>query len=150
VSMGALVSLGFAGRSRDWSAEQRADALLLITFADRMDEVVFHSGITRSIGLPDALEAAGWTADEFEALREHAEPPADPGMPTERVVAVLGARDTVLPYRLGRALAERWNLPAANLFTYDLGHFTVPVALVRDRAPVARLRDILLGDDCGG
>jgi len=150
VSMGALASLSFAGRSRDWPSEQRADALLLITFADRMDEVVFHSGITCSIGLPGALEAAGWTARDFEALREYAEPPADSGMPTERVVAVLGARDTVLPYRLGRALAERWNLPAANLFTYDLGHFTVPVALVRDRAPVTRLRDILLGDDCGG
>ncbi len=150
VSMGALASLSFAGLSRDWPAERRADALLLITFADRMDEVVFHSGITRRIGLPDALTAAGWTAEDFEAVREWAEPPADPGMPPERVVAVLGARDTVLPYRLGRALVERWNLPASNVFTYDLGHFTVPVELVRDRAPVERLRDILLGDDCSG
>jgi hypothetical protein len=56
---------------------------------------------------------------------------------------LIGTSDTVTPGAGGMALAQRWGLPAENLFLRDQGHFSVALGLERDAAPLARLAAIL-------
>ncbi len=56
---------------------------------------------------------------------------------------VLGHSDDVTPTAGGLALAQRWGVPEPNLFARDQGHFSVSLGLLRDRAPLARIKEIL-------
>ena len=56
---------------------------------------------------------------------------------------MLGETDRWVPYADGLAVAETWRLPEQNVFRYPLGHLGMPVQLVRDEAPFARLRQVL-------
>ena len=64
---------------------------------------------------------------------------ADYRVPAKDIVMVLGMRDDVTPYARGAAMAERWGVPADNLFRRDQGHFSVPVGLMSDPEPLTRL-----------
>jgi hypothetical protein len=59
-------------------------------------------------------------------------------VPPERIVTVLGERDQVTPFESGRALVEKLQIPGANVFCWPLGHFSIPINMVRDAAPLAR------------
>jgi hypothetical protein len=56
---------------------------------------------------------------------------------------VLGTTDRWVPFGDGAAVAENWRLPPENVFRYPLGHLGMPVQLVRDGAPFARLRRVM-------
>ena len=56
---------------------------------------------------------------------------------------MLGRRDTVTPFADGQAMAQRWQVAPANLFLQRGGHFTVPLGLLRDPAPLRRLAERL-------
>src|SRR3546814_13550818 len=60
VSLGALTSQLTAVAARDWPAELRPDALLLIASSQDLKEVAFNGSLATAIGLPARLEAAGW------------------------------------------------------------------------------------------
>jgi dienelactone hydrolase len=143
MSMGALTAQLAAAHARVWPERHRPDALFLVTTSDSVAALAFESGISRGVGLPEALEAAGWNAptlDEYGAL-------TDPGLmaplPPADIVMVLGRADKITPCRRGAALADHWHLPGRNLFIYDRGHFSVPIGLFRDRAPLERLAERL-------
>ena len=55
------------------------------------------------------------------------------------MILVLGRRDTVTPFAEGAALARRWKVAPENLFLWRGGHFTTPLGLLRDPAPLERL-----------
>ena len=71
------------------------------------------------------------------------EPREAPALDPERIVMLLGYSDDVTPSSGGLALARRWGLPEENLFARHQGHFSVSLGLLRDRAPLARLKEIL-------
>ena len=48
-----------------------------------------------------------------------------------------------MSYADGLAVTETWRLPEQNVFRYPLGHLGMPVQLIRDGAPFARLRQVL-------
>jgi len=56
---------------------------------------------------------------------------------------VLGSHDDVTPFDSGKALIDRWAVPQANRFIWRCGHFTVPLAMLRDHRPLARFSEIL-------
>ena len=64
-------------------------------------------------------------------------------MAPENIITVLGSRDTVTPYASGKALIDDWRVPAENRFIWRRGHFSVPLRMIRDDAPLIRLRDLL-------
>ena len=66
-------------------------------------------------------------------------------MAPDRIVMVLGSRDTLTPYRGGAALAERWEVPPENMFVRPQGHFTTHLAAFNDAAPMHRLAQIVDG-----
>jgi hypothetical protein len=51
---------------------------------------------------------------------------------------LLGSHDSVTPYRGGLALSRRWGLPRENLFVANRGHFSTPLGLHQDDAPLRR------------
>ena len=64
-------------------------------------------------------------------------------MAPENIVTVLGAYDGVTPYAGARALIDRWGVPPANRFIWRRGHFSVPLTMLRNPAPLARFREVM-------
>jgi hypothetical protein len=138
-SMGALIAQLAAGHARAWPAASRPDLLYAVTTSDDVGGLVFASSLARSVGLPQALARAGWGVEDLDRFRPLADPPPAPPLPPEDMVLVLGRRDTVTPYAAGRSLAERWRVAPENIFLGPGGHFSVPLGLIRDPAPLRRL-----------
>src|SRR3546814_13549092 len=74
VSLGALTSQLTAVAARDWPAELRPDAPLLIASSQDLKEVAFIGSSATAIGLPARLEAEGWTAADIERYLPPMEP----------------------------------------------------------------------------
>jgi len=142
-SLGALSALLAASYSPHWPSSMRPDAMALLTVADQIDTLIAESSLSAGIGMSEELERAGWTAKDLLQWQSLTAVPADPPLPPENIVAVLGARDTILPYASGRSLVERWRLPPENTFIGGAGHFSTPLGLAMDRRPLKRLARIL-------
>jgi hypothetical protein len=99
--------------------------------------------LPRAVGAVDALEREGWTGDRLETWAPLLQPGAAQAVAGDKIVMLLGRRDTITPYAQGRALVRKWKVPDANLFQHDLGHFTASLSLYRDPAPFHRLRAVL-------
>lgn len=145
VSLGALTAQRAAVAAAQWPAEARPDSLLLVTPSRSLEAVAFAGALTGGLGVPAALAAAGWTPEALEPWRVLLEPTAPPPVDPARVVVVLGEVDQVTPYGEGRALADAWGVPAANVFSRPRGHFTTSIALSarRDPEPLDRLAAVL-------
>ena len=143
ISLGALVAQLVGVHARHWPSEMRPDALLLVTTCDRLDEVALTGSLGRAFGLDRALFERGWSADALARLRPLTDPVGAPAVAPEDVVVVLGRTDSVTPYRLGRALFDRWGVPRANLFERRQGHFSAALGLLREDSHLRRLHGIL-------
>lgn len=143
ISLGSFVAQLVAAHSVHWPAAARPDALLLITHTGRMEEVVFESGLVEGIGIPAALEKAGWSQAQMLRWAPLMDPPGAPAMPPGRIVSVLGTADRITPVGGGLDLVKRWNLPPENVFVARQGHFGAAVKLIRDDAALRRLQTIV-------
>jgi hypothetical protein len=121
----------------------RPDAVALLTVADQIDTLIAESSLSAGIGMAEALERAGWSAKDLMRWQGLTQVPDGPPIPPGNIVAVLGARDTILPFASGRSLVERWRLPPENTFIGGAGHFSTPLGLAMDRRPLKRLARIL-------
>jgi pimeloyl-ACP methyl ester carboxylesterase len=120
-----------------------ADALFLVTHTGDMTSVALQGDLSALWADPKAFMAIGWTPELARTYLSLLDAPATCPVPPERVVSVIGRRDRVLPYRSGRDVLDAWRVPAANIFEWDRGHFTVPATMVRNRAPLLRLAAIM-------
>lgn len=132
VSLGGIVAQHVAGWSANWPTALRPDVVFLGASSTHIDEVVLQSTITQALGVDAAVEAAGWTPERLRRLRPLLDPPATLGLPAEHVVAVLGRRDQYVPYRWAREMLDGWDVPEANIRTWDMDHFGVLVRLYRE------------------
>ena len=148
-SLGALTAQLAADRSHDWPQALRPEALFLITHCGHVGDAVLDGALTQLWGGPEVAEVKGWT----EALARPAlailDPARKPVMSARRIVSVLGRRDVVTPFGGGRDLVERWCVPAENTFLLDRGHFSVPMTLLGDGAPVRRFIEVLTRPESG-
>ncbi|MDF3073861.1 MAG: hypothetical protein K0S54_1528 [Alphaproteobacteria bacterium] len=145
ISLGSFVAQLVAAHSAHWPEKARPDALLLITHTGKMEEVVFESGLVEGIGIPAALEKAGWSQAQMLRWAPLMDPPGAPALPASRIVSVLGMTDRVTPVGGGLDLVKRWGVPAENLFVERQGHFGAAVKLVRDDSPLRRVQEIVRG-----
>lgn len=120
-----------------------ADALFLVTHTGDMTSAALNGDLSALWADPQAFIAVGWTPDLARRYLSLLDAPATCPVPPERVVSVIGRRDRVLPYRSGKDMLEAWRVPAANIFEWDRGHFTVPASMVRNRAPLLRIAEIM-------
>jgi len=143
VSLGALASQLAAVVSTYWPKSLVPDALFLVATSGAILDVAHEGSLTRAVKLQPQIESCGWTVDELSRWLPLLEPNGPPVMGPERVVMVIGESDDLTHHAGGSALAEAWGLPQANLFTRPQGHFSVSLGLLRDRAPITRLAEIL-------
>ena len=143
VSLGALSAQLIADIARDWPAEFRPDAMFQLTAADRLDLLTFDSALARGLGLDKALTRARWTPALLARLRPLTDPIRPPVMGPDKVIMVLGTKDSVTPYALGAAMAQVWGLPPENLFVGRRGHFSTPISVQRDQRSFDRLAAVL-------
>lgn len=143
VSLGALASQLAAVVAGRWPEALVPDALFLVATSGAILDVAHQGSLTRAVRLQSQIEASGWTLDELGRWRALLEPAGPPAMGAERVVMVIGESDDLTHHAGGATLARAWGLPEENLFSRPQGHFSVSLGLLRDRAPVARLAEIL-------
>jgi len=101
--------------------------------------VGFTGSLPAALGVPQALDQAGWTRAKAEDWAPLLEPVGPLALDPSRVVMILGYADDVVPYREGVALAEKWVVPADNRFVHPRGHFTTSIGMRYDVAPYRRL-----------
>ncbi len=143
ISLGALSATIMASHWKEWPSEARADSLFMVTTTDRISGLPLHSSLASSIGLDRAIRAKGWDDTALAILEPIADAQDEPLLDPEAIVLVLGARDNLTPIDGGRRLAKKWNVPPANLFIRDQGHFSTAIGLRNDPAPFQRLKEIL-------
>lgn len=146
-SLGALTSQLAATRAHGWPTPMRPDFLYLVATSASMQQVAVDSELAKTFGLAHALAAAGWTDEQLSRLSPLTDPLGEPVMAPERIIMVLGRADTVTQFEQGRQLAERWRVPADNLFIRDQGHFSAAVGAIHDDAPLVRLKRLI--DEAG-
>lgn len=138
-SLGALTAQLAADCSRDWPERLRPDALFLVTHTGDVAEAVLKGALTTMWSDPTEAAHRGWNEDLAGRYLSLLAPSRDLLIRPERIVSVLGQRDVVLPFASGKQLIERWRVPEDNAFIWDRGHFSVPMALVRNDAPQRRI-----------
>jgi len=143
ISMSSFVAQLAASHCHLWPPEARPDAALLISHSGRVEDVTFGGALAGMLGLDRALIEAGWARESLARLSRMIDPADTPALPPSRIVSALGETDRWVPYRDGLALAQRWRLPEDNQFRYRFGHLGMPVQLIRDSTPFAKLRQVM-------
>lgn len=142
-SLGALTSQLAAAQGVHWPARLRPDVLYLVATGGSVRQVAVDSELADIFRLREALEEAGWSAEMLDRYKPLTDPLGPPAMKPDRIVMVLGRADSVTRYDEGARLAERWEVPQSNLFVRDQGHFSVPLGLMHDNAPLRRLLELM-------
>ena len=142
-SLGAMTAQTIADKARCWPERLRPDAMFLITHCGHIEEAVVHGELAKMWGIAQHTMQHGWRSDLIRhympLLEADGRPVIDPG----NIVTVLGDHDNVTPFDGATMLNDEWGLPAENRFVYRRGHFSVPIGMMRDDAPLRRLKDIL-------
>lgn len=142
-SLGAQMAQLCATHARSWPETLRPQALLLITHCASMADAVLHGALAEIFGtLPDVIDK-GWTPDAIAPYLALLDPAREAPLDASRIVSVLGRKDRVTPIAGGEDLVQRWQLPPENVFILNGGHFSVPMSLIRNSAPLQRFTDIV-------
>jgi len=142
-SLGAMTSQIICDKARYWPERLRPDAAFLVTHCGHIEDAVVHGKLAEVWGIAKATIDHGWRTDLIRRYMPLFEAEGVPVIPPENIVTVLGDHDNVTPYNSARMLIDEWNVPAENQFIYRRGHFSVPLGMMRDHAPLLRLREIL-------
>jgi pimeloyl-ACP methyl ester carboxylesterase len=121
----------------------RPEGLFLVTHCGRMTDATVHGEMTEIFGTGHDVRAKGWTHESLDAVLGRLDPSPRPPVPAERIVSVIGSRDRVTPFGCAVPLIDAWNVPAANRFIWDRGHFSMPMTLIRNARPVEQFRDVM-------
>jgi len=130
-STGALVAQELAGRALSFPRGMRPDIVLCAGAGLHLDEVLLKSPLAQKLGLPKAILDAGWTAEALACLRDLLDPPSEPGIAPDRIFALLGAEDPLLPFGRGRELLRQWRVPEENVTLVRGGELGMLLHLVR-------------------
>ena len=94
-------------------------------------------------GLRQATQSKGWSDETLHRYLPLLDPVGPPVLDPANIVTVLGSRDDVTPFASGLALIDRWQVPEQNRFIWNRGHFTVPLTMMRDHAPLRCFKAVL-------
>jgi pimeloyl-ACP methyl ester carboxylesterase len=142
-SLGAHVARLSASYACDWPRRLQPDALFLVTPSGRLEDAAIEGSFARIWGTAEAAGAEGWSPVLRSKWLSLIDAGRDPVVPPEKIVAVLGERDQVTPYESGARLVETLGIPDENVFRWPLGHFSIPLNMVRNAAPLDRFREII-------
>jgi pimeloyl-ACP methyl ester carboxylesterase len=142
-SLGALTAQLTAECAQDWPQALRPDALLLVTHAPRLLDIVAEGDLTRIWGGRDLIESKGWAANQLEVYLSLISAASLPSVSPEHIVTVLGRRDRIIPFASALKQIEDWCIPEVNRFIWDRGHFSIPPTMISNADPINRFCNIL-------
>jgi pimeloyl-ACP methyl ester carboxylesterase len=142
-SLGAQTAQLAADRAREWPQRLRPDGLLLITHCGRMAEAAQYGKVARIVGGAEEAKQKGWTLEKIDGYAALLDPRPEPAVAPVKIVSVLGRRDIVTPFASALSLIDGWKVPSENRFVWDRGHFSIPMTLIRNQAPIARFREVM-------
>ncbi len=142
-SLGALIAQLLCGMAIAWPRPLRPDALLLIMHCSKMEDALIHGSIARLFGALEAKHERGWSIDKVTGYLRALDPPGGPSIDASNIVSILGKHDQATPYTGGLEMLDRWQVPAENRFLWPQGHFSLPIALTRNDAPLRRFRQVV-------
>ena len=64
-------------------------------------------------------------------------------MAGEAIVSVTGSKDSVTPETSAVSQMRGWGVPEDQIWSFNRGHFTVPLGMLADRRPLKQFGDIL-------
>lgn len=144
-SLGALIAQFAAEKIGARNERLRPEGLFLITHSGRMTDATFHGDMPNLLGVDLDAAAQGWSRERIEEGLGLLDPARLPAVKPERIVTVLGKRDRVTPFASGLSLIDSWGVPDENRFVWDRGHFSMPLTMIRNPAPVVRFREVMTG-----
>lgn len=144
-SLGALTAMQLLSWAGAWPREARPDCALLIAPAASLTEVAFRGALTRQMGVPDRLNAAGWTEETVAHWARLLDAADAPCIEPDRICVALGTMDEITPFRSGRDLVRRWNIPAGNWWVREQGHFSVGLGIAAAPDPLQQAVALTLG-----
>ena len=142
-SLGAMISQATAVNARDWPKRLRPDAVFLITPCARHEDAAVKGDMAKAWNAGEQMARTGWTPELSARIMDVIDPHGAPALDPSRVVVILGGRDRVTPYHSGLKLVEDWGVPPENVFTWPLGHFSIPLRMMRDGRPLERFKSVL-------
>ncbi len=142
-SLGALIAQFAAEKIGAQNEQLRPDGMFLITHSGRMTDATFQGDMASLLGVSLDTEANGWTRERIEQGLGLLDPSLLPAVKPEKIVTVLGRRDRITPFASGLSLIDSWGVPDENRFVWDRGHFSMPLTMIRNPAPVARFREVM-------
>ncbi|MGI9203148.1 MAG: alpha/beta hydrolase [Woeseiaceae bacterium] len=142
-SLGAHIARVAAARAHEWPERLHPDALFLITPCGRLEDAAIEGSFARIWGTAEAAGEQGWSPVLRSKWLSLIDPDQPPVVPPGRIVALLGERDKVTPFASGQRLVATLQLPEDNIFRWPLGHFSIPINMVRDVRPLIRLKQVL-------
>lgn len=151
-SLGAQTAKAIAVRATGWPGSLQPDALLCITHCTHIAEAALDGELSDIWNLGQAMRDRGWSRELERSWLERLDPPGLPCVPGDRIVSVTGSRDTVTPEWSALEHLRAWQVPRQNIFSYPRGHFSVPLGLINDNAPLKHFAGILHAarPDAGG
>lgn len=142
-SLGAQTAKSIAMRAVAWPKKLQADALFLVTHTEHIAQTALESALSDIWNLSGALHEAGWRRDLARAWLMKLDPSGAPCMTPETIVSVTGTEDAVTFEPAANRQLDSWGVPARNRFSYRRGHFSIPLGMLRDTEPLARLSEVL-------
>jgi hypothetical protein len=142
-SLGAQSAKAIAMNAVNWPEKLQPDALLVITHSQHMSEAALDGVLSDIWNLGDAMRAAHWHQDTEKRWLQMIDPQRPACINGENIVTVYGTEDTVTPIATALIQMDAWNVPQENRFSYKRGHFTIPLGLINDDAPIQRFAEII-------
>ncbi|WP_430449675.1 hypothetical protein [Rhodophyticola sp.] len=97
------------------------------------------------LGMTAAVRAAGWTDAQLAELRPLLDPPEDPAIDPDDILACLGRQDRSTPHALARQLLDGWRVPDRNQIIRDADHMALYTHLIRSEEAASRIAERLIG-----
>jgi pimeloyl-ACP methyl ester carboxylesterase len=142
-SLGSMTAHLVADRAQLWPPRLHPDAMILITHSRGVGDAMYRGRLSEIWGVKAATSAAGWSPDAIQKFMAILDTQGPTVVAPENVVSILGNLDDVTPYDAGIGLLDEWKVPPENKFEWRCGHFSVPITMMRDHAPLLRFRAIL-------
>lgn len=146
MSLGGIVTAFVIGHCGRWPAEMRPDFAFPIAFSTEIDRLLRESVLSELLGLREALDETGWTAEALAELAPLLRPGDEPGIDPERIFPFAGTDDAAAPYGLARDTLEDWGVPATNRTIRPTDHFGVYFDVLRGDEVQRRMLSTLRAD----
>ena len=142
-SLGAQSAKFIAIRACHWPDHLKPQALFIAAHCAHVSETALEGSLSDIWNIGNSMKEKGWHRDLEKAWLERLDPDGIACVAGQNIVSVTGTRDTVTPAPSAHRQMDDWAVPTENRFIYNRGHFTIPLGIINDKAPLEKLAEIL-------